>query len=90
MGYLSGGTVSNCYAAGKVSGSSVGGLVADNQSGGQVSNSYYYTQGTGQTASSGGKPQTTAQMMQQITFSGWDFTKTLAIAQGLSLSHAPL
>ena len=84
VGYLSGGTVSNCYAAGKVSGSSVGGLVADNQSGGQVSNSYYDTQGTGQTASSGGTPETTAQMMQQITFSGWDFTKTWAIAQGLS------
>ena len=86
MGYLSGGTVSNSYAAGAVSGgSSVGGLVGYTDGAPQVSGSYYDTLATGQTTSAGGTGMTTVQTMQQATFrNGWDFNNTWFILEGRS------
>ena len=88
VGDLYNGTVSNSYAAGPISGgSNLGGLVGASSSPAQVSSSYYDTQATGQTASAGGTPETTTQMMQQATFVGWDFSNTWGIYAGTSYPY---
>jgi len=43
-----------------------------------VTASYWNTETSGQSSSAGGTGLTTAQMKQQATFSGWDFTTTPA------------
>lgn len=70
VGY-SRGTVSDCSATGSVSGSGyyVGGLVGYNN-GGTVSGSFWDTQASGQSTSSGGTGKTTAEMRDTTTFSG--------------------
>jgi hypothetical protein len=83
VGFNSSGTISNCYAIGAVTGTGwVGGLVGYNYSDDEepskpasVTDSYWDTQTTGQASSAGGGTgKTTADMKQQATFSGWDFT----------------
>jgi len=67
-------TVSNSYSTGSVSGgSSVGGLVGYNAS--TVSNSFWDTQTSNQSSSSGGTGKTTAEMKDYNTFidADWDF-----------------
>ena len=68
-------TVSNCYSTGSVSGTAsyVGGLVGSNTA--TVNNSFWDTQTSGQSTSSGGTGKTTAEMKTQSTFTdaGWDF-----------------
>jgi hypothetical protein len=69
------GTVSVCYATGSVTGYyRVGGLVGHDYDG-TVSGSFWDTQTSGQSSSDGGTGKTTAEMMQQATFTaaGWDF-----------------
>jgi hypothetical protein len=69
------GTVADCYAVGAVSGTNnVGGLIGFNDSG-PVYSSFWDTQTSGQTASDGGMPRTTAEMQDPNTFLdyGWDF-----------------
>ena len=86
--YLNGGTLSNSYAAGSVSGSSkVGGLVGTSSGSAQVASSYFDTQATGQSSSAGGTGETTVQMMQQATYVGWDFTNTWGIYAGTSYPY---
>ena len=69
------GTVSQCYAVGEVSGAEyVGGLVGNGAAG--VSDSYWNMETSGLDTSAGGTGLTTTQMMQQASFSGWDFTTT--------------
>ena len=64
------GTVSNSYSSGSVTGNAVvGGLVGSNHEG-TVSNSFWDTQTSGQTTSSGGIGKTTVQMKSIGTFSG--------------------
>jgi hypothetical protein len=76
-------TVSTCYSTGSVSGtSSVGGLVGRNIS--IVTNSFWDKQTSGQTTSPGGTGMTTAEMKQQATFTGWDFTTIWKITEGVS------
>jgi hypothetical protein len=75
------GTVTNSYATGRVTGTTnVGSLVGW---GGAhlVTNSFWDTQTSGQTASAGGTGKTTAQMMDITTFSdaGWGI---VAVAPG--------
>ena len=74
IGY-SNSTVTETYATGNVSGNtSVGGLIGKND--GSVSSSYWDKDSTGLTYSNGSLSsfgKTTAQMMQQDTYSGWDF-----------------
>lgn len=66
-------SVTNCFSAGNVTGNSdTGGLIGINSA--SVVNSYWDTETSGQSSSSGGIGKTTAEMMTQSTFSGWDFT----------------
>lgn len=75
--------ISNCYATGSVSGTSwVGGLVGYNYYANAVSNSFWDTQTSGQSSSDGGTGKTTAEMKQQTTFVGWDFTNIWRIKEG--------
>ena len=70
--YPEGGYITRCYSTGKVSGTG-GGLVGFNYKGGVTYDSYWDTETSGKSSSYGGAGKTTAQMMQQTTFVGWDF-----------------
>jgi hypothetical protein len=75
---MEGGTVSNCYSIGAVSGwGDVGGLVGSNQPyfKGTVTDCFWDTQTSGQTTSDGGVGLPTAEMQMASTFLdyGWDF-----------------
>jgi hypothetical protein len=72
--------ISNCYTTGRVLASDTkwspgvgGGLVGENN--GEVMYSFWDTQTSGQAASGGGTPKTTAEMQTASTFlkAGWDF-----------------
>ena len=78
------GTITNSYSTGAVSGSgaNVGGLVGIKGGAATISYSYWDTQTSGQATGSFGTGLTTAQMMQQSNFSGWDFTGTWVIYEG--------
>ncbi|MHC4154183.1 MAG: GLUG motif-containing protein [Planctomycetota bacterium] len=80
------GVITNCYATGSVSGGSqVGGLVGLKDSG-TITASFWDIETSGQTASDGGTPKTTAEMQTLATFTsaGWDFaTPVWAICQDL-------
>ena len=70
-----GASVTRCYSTGSVSGGEqIGGLVGTNDKG-SVSNSFWDTQTSGRTTSSGGTGKTTAQMKTRSTFTnaGWTF-----------------
>ena len=80
-------TVSNCYAAAAVSGFlRVGGLIGTYYEG-TVSHSYWDIQASGLSTSSGGTDMTTAEMKQQATFTGWDFSTIWGIAEGASYPY---
>ncbi|MCJ7576240.1 MAG: hypothetical protein MUO80_06180, partial [Dehalococcoidia bacterium] len=65
------GTVSNSYSSGNVIGNNyVGGLVGSNWPLGTVRNSFWDTQTSGQSGSSGGTGKNTAEMQDVATFSG--------------------
>ncbi|WP_245706431.1 GLUG motif-containing protein, partial [Desulfuromusa kysingii] len=65
-------TISNSYASGAVSGANaVGGLVGYDDSDG-VSDSFWDTQTSEQTASDGGTGKTTEEMTNSATFNAWD------------------
>lgn len=68
------GMIYNCYSTGSVSGgTNLGGLVGYS-SGGTVGNSYYDKNTSNRSDTGKGVPKTTAEMMTQSTYSGWDFT----------------
>jgi hypothetical protein len=78
------GSISVCYSTGAVSGFyRVGGLVGWSFSG-SISSSFWDTNTSGQTISSGGTGMTTAQMKTLSTFTsaGWNFTTIWAICEG--------
>jgi hypothetical protein len=84
-----GGNISNCYSVGKVSGDDSGGLVGGEVEGvvstrAIVASSYYNTETSGQNDDGKGIPKTTAEMMQQATFKGWDFDNIWTIDEGSS------
>lgn len=68
-------TVDNCYSAGTVvsSGANTGGLLGYMATT-ILTSSYYDTTTSGRTDSDRGTPKTTAEMQNQSTFTGWDFT----------------
>ena len=69
-------SISKCYAVGSVTGhTDPGGLVGLNLDG-SVSNSYWDTDTSGQSSSDGGTGKGTYEMIQESTYSGWDFTNT--------------
>jgi hypothetical protein len=75
-------TVTDSYATGRVTGDDfVGGLVGENFDA-TVTDSYWNTETSEQTSSDGGTGLTTAQMRQQTSFTGWDFTDTWQIESG--------
>jgi hypothetical protein len=78
-------TLSSCYAAGTVTApTAAGGLAAESYVAVSSAN-HWDSEASGQASSpNGGTPNTTAQMMQQATFSGWDFTNTWDIHEGSS------
>jgi hypothetical protein len=75
--------ISNSFSTGFVdaTGSEVGGLVGSLGSG-TVTASYWDTETSGQTSSAGGTGRITAQMQNQTTFSGWDFSSVWNIFEG--------
>jgi len=73
IGYMNGGTADYVYSTGSVTGTSfTGGLVG--QKSGTVTLSFWDTQTSGQSTSSGGLGETTAEMKTLATFTGWDNT----------------
>jgi hypothetical protein len=74
----------NCYSTGKVMGSSeVGGLVGSRVEG-EIRDSFWDTETSGWTTSSGGTPKTTVEMKTKSTFTsaGWDFVNIWDICEG--------
>ncbi len=87
-GYQVNGSISNCYSTGSVSGSSRCGGLVGYRSSGTVSDSYYDTETSGQSDDTGkGTPKTTAEMKEQATFSGWDFTAIWGIKEKVSYPY---
>jgi len=79
--------ISKSYSTGAVAGSTnVGGLVGYNE-GSTVTSSFWNTETSGQATSDGGTASTTALMMQQSTFTDWDFVSTWGIAEGVSYPY---
>ncbi|MBU4485386.1 MAG: T9SS type A sorting domain-containing protein [Candidatus Delongbacteria bacterium] len=69
----SNGNILNCYSVGNVTGTTdFGGLLGTNS--GLVTECYWNTEISGQETSAGGEGKTTAEMMLQSTYTGWDFT----------------
>lgn len=68
------GTLINCYSTGNVVGvNSVGGFIGEYE-GGTVMNCYWDNITSGMKTSFGGTGKNTTDMMQQATFSNWNFT----------------
>ncbi len=82
VGNLQQSTLANSYSMGSVSGMVRGGLVGT-QSGSTITSSYYDADVAGFTGGYG-TGATTAAMMQQSTYQGWDFTNTWSIMSGYS------
>lgn len=74
----------NCYAACGVTASytQYGGLIGRSEFSASTSGCYWDTQVSGTTTSDGGTGKTTSEMMQQSTFSGWDFANVWKIDEG--------
>lgn len=86
------GIILRSFASGAVSGTGtthVGGLVGDAADTSFVQTSFWDTQTSGQSASSGGTGRTTVQMMQQTTFNAatWDFTSIWGINEAASYPY---
>ena len=76
-------TITNCYSSGSVSGThDVGGLVGSGAEW-RVANSFWDIQTSGQTASAGGTPKTTAEMQTANTFILWVCPPVWTIDEGL-------
>ena len=91
--------ITDCYATGAVTGTgAVGGLVGQNSSG-TITDCYWDVDTSGQTTGVGNQTsdtaygingqngKTTVDMMQQATFSNWDFTNTWGIIGGKSYPY---
>ena len=86
VGYNYYATVSNSYSTGSVTGSGedIGGLIGY---GGGATHSYWDIETSGQSSSAGGEGKTTAEMKQQATFVGWDFTNIWDIIEGVTYPY---
>lgn len=81
IGYHNYNNVNYCYSTGAVSGNSnVGGLIGYNYFG-NIQNCFWDTETSGQATSDGGTGKTTVEMMQQATFTNWDFTNVWGIRE---------
>jgi hypothetical protein len=70
------GSIAQCYSMGSVSGTRYYGGFTGLDSSANITFCFWDKDTSGQTISSGGVGKTTAQMMTQSTFSGWDFVST--------------
>lgn len=72
------------FSVGTVSGANdVGGLIGSITSNGAAVDSYWDEEASGQqTSAGGGAGKTTAEMHEQATFAGWDFTGVWTINEG--------
>ena len=78
--------ISNSYAAGCVGTAPLtGGLFAQNY--GVTTSCYWDMEISGRVTSDGGTGKTTAEMMLQATFAGWDFSNVWAIDEGISYPY---
>ncbi|WP_273382136.1 GLUG motif-containing protein, partial [Symbiobacterium thermophilum] len=83
-GVSSNSLVNKCYSTGLVTVTSNpiqdnGGLIGSHVDSTKVTNSYWDINTSGQTISAGGIGKTTAEMKQQSTYVGWDFTSVWGI-----------
>lgn len=79
--FPTGSSIQRTYATGAVTGiGGMGGLIYNSLATTEVVDSYFDTQTTGRANTSGGSARTTAQMHDQTTFVGWDFTTVWNIA----------
>ncbi|WP_242705765.1 WxL domain-containing protein [Pontibacillus sp. ALD_SL1] len=68
------------YAAGSVTGNAhTGGLSGGTYGPSEIEESYWDTEETGQSTSTDGAGKTTAEMKQETTYSGWDFSNIWSI-----------
>lgn len=77
-----------CYSSGAVvtglNSSYIGGLIGTASYTSRILYSYWDTQTSGLTQSSGGYPRTTEQMTQQATYASWDFSTIWQICEGMN------
>ena len=83
VGYSNGikSKIINSYSTGKVTGSGAGGLLGGKGSS-EVIDNYWNTTTSGQTTSAAGIGLTDAEMQQQSSYQGFDFTDTWAMVDG--------
>ncbi|HPO12691.1 MAG TPA: hypothetical protein PLI09_04540 [Candidatus Hydrogenedentes bacterium] len=68
-------SISNCYSTARASGRDrISGFIAYTEEEGATSDCFWDTETSHQTASMGGTPKTTLEMIQQATFTNWDFS----------------
>lgn len=73
------GEISNSYSMNKVSGNQdIGGFAGAND-GGTINSSYYNMETSGQNESVGGEGKTTAELKEQATYVGWNFSSVWGI-----------
>jgi hypothetical protein len=78
--------IEKCYSKGSVSGDNdVGGFCGFNER--EVVSSFWDTQTSGISASAGGEGKTTAEMMTQSTYEGWDFEEVWCLVEGKTYPH---
>ena len=86
IGLPSAPVLTNCYSSGHVTpGPYNGGLIGPTTDA-TINSCYYDKQTSGQDDASG-TPETTAAMMEQATFAGWDFVNTWGIHEGTSYPY---
>ena len=77
-------SITHSYSVGAVSGNyNVGGLVGEADTITAITGCYWDMETSEQIASAGGIGKTTAEMMQQATFAGWDFTSVWSICENI-------
>ena len=83
-----GGSVTQCYAACAVTGTlgGVGGLAGGSDSG-TFPASYWDAEVSGPTSFTGGVGKTTAELRQQATYAGWDFSAAWGISEGAGAGY---
>ncbi|MDH4318038.1 MAG: hypothetical protein OEV64_06580 [Desulfobulbaceae bacterium] len=74
-------SITNSYSTGAVS---EGGLVSTSSNVGVIATSYWNTETSGRSTSYGGTGLSTAQMKQQASYAGWNFTNIWTIQNGVS------
>ena len=81
---LNGGTITNCYSTGSLIDSFMGAGLVGMDAGGSVSDCYWDMESSGVSTSDGGIGKTTAEMIRQATFVGWDFSAVWILCEGVT------